>query len=596
MMNSRHKNTSVNGRRKNSILKWRVYSVLGFFVLIALTISAQLYRVQIIHGESYLKRADNQHIRPTGDIFDRGSIYFVTKDGEKINAATIKTGYKIAINPRVIEHPEDVYNNLGLLLDLDEDFYISRAEKQDDPYEEIARHVSYEDGQKIKELDIKGVSVIKENWRFYPGQELAAQTIGFTAFKDDELSGRYGLERYYDDLLDRDHSAVFKNFFAEIFSNLNDFVNNDERPSGSLVTTIEPQVQNFIESELKNTAEKWSSKKVGAIVMDPNTGAIRAISLKPDFDVNKFNLVDNPHLYSNDLVENVYEMGSIVKPLTMAIGLDTKAVNAESTYNDKGSITLNEKTFYNYDKKARGVVSMQEVLNQSLNTGVYHVVSKVGNDVFANYMKKMLETKTGIDLPNEAAPLIANLNSVNDIEYATASFGQGIAMSPISITRALATLGNGGKLVQPYLVEEIEYDLGFSKKINHDNFVQIFKPETSEEISRMLVAVVDDALRGGTVALDNYSIAAKTGTAQIANSEEGGYYEDKYLHSFFGYFPAYDPQFLVFIYNIEPNGAQYASETLTEPFMNIAKFLINHYDIKPDRSVVDTDEIVRQTQ
>ena len=567
---------------KNAIIKWRVYVALSCFLLIGLIIIAQLYRVQIVQGHNYSERANSQHLRPTSNIFDRGSIYFTDKNGDKISAATLKTGYKIAINPKNLENPEDVFNNLGFFLDLDEEFYTTRADKEDDPYEEIATRVPYDVGQKIADLDIRGLFALRENWRFYPGKDLATHAIGFVAYKDDELTGRYGLERYYDQILERNNENVFSNFFAEIFSNAKEIVAEGETLKGSLVTTINPEVQSFVQTEISNLQEKWDSRKIGVIVMDPSNGEIVSMALAPHFDLNEFNLVDDSSIYSNDLIEDVYEMGSIVKPITVAIGLDTGSVSPETTYNDKGSLTMDGFTFYNYDKKARGVVNMQEVLNKSLNTGVSFVVSETGNQIFGDYMKKIFSARTDIDLPNEAAPLISNLDSTREIEFATASFGQGIAMSPISITRALATLGNGGKLVQPHLVKEIEYDLGFSKKVPVSEPVQIFKKETSEEISRMLVNVVDDALRGGTVALNNYSIAAKTGTAQIA-SPDGGYYDDKYLHSFFGYFPAYDPEFIVFLYHIEPQGAQYASETLTDPFMNITKFLINHYDIEPDR-------------
>lgn len=179
--------------------------------------------------------------------------------------------------------------------------------------------------------------------------------------------------------------------------------------------------------------------------------------------------------------------------------------------------------------------------------------------------------------------MVNNLNAPRDVEYATASFGQGIALTPVETIRALATLANGGKLVTPHLAEKIEYDDGTIEEIAHPEPKQVLKPETSEEISRMLSIVVDDALRGGTVALPNHSIGAKTGTAQMADSEGGGYYEDRYLHSFFGYFPAYEPRFIVFMYTVEPQGVRYASETLTDPFMEIARFLINYYSIPPDR-------------
>jgi stage V sporulation protein D (sporulation-specific penicillin-binding protein) len=156
-------------------------------------------------------------------------------------------------------------------------------------------------------------------------------------------------------------------------------------------------------------------------------------------------------------------------------------------------------------------------------------------------------------------------------------------MTPIAMTRALATLGNGGVLVTPHIAKEFRYLDTTTQPIQYPEGERIFSEETSEEISRMLTNVVDDALMGGTVSLPNHSVAAKTGTAQIADLQNGGYYEDKYLHSFFGYFPSYDPQFIVFLYTVEPKGVRYASETLTLPFMDITQFLINYYSIPPDR-------------
>jgi cell division protein FtsI (penicillin-binding protein 3)/stage V sporulation protein D (sporulation-specific penicillin-binding protein) len=227
---------------------------------------------------------------------------------------------------------------------------------------------------------------------------------------------------------------------------------------------------------------------------------------------------------------------------------------------------------------------MQQVLNQSLNTGVSYIVNQMGKERYRDYLYAYgLDKETGIDLPSEGSPLVDNLTSPRDVEYATASFGQGIALTPIATVRALATLANGGKLVTPHIVKEIRYEDGSIEKLEYPTGEQVLKPETSEEISRMLSIVVDDALRGGSVSLPHHSIGAKTGTAQIANPDGGGYYEDKYLHSFFGYFPAFDPQFIVFMYTVEPQGVRYASETLTDPFMQIARFLINYYSIPPDR-------------
>ena len=289
-------------------------------------------------------------------------------------------------------------------------------------------------------------------------------------------------------------------------------------------------------------------------------------------------------MFSNPLVENVYEMGSIIKPLTISAGIDTGVITAKSTYYDKGFVIINNKKVSNFDGKERGVVNIQDVLSQSLNVGAAHVESLVGNARFTDYMYGFgLNQKTGIDLPNEGKSLVDNLKSPRDIEYATAAFGQGIALTPVATIRALSAVANGGTLVTPHVVKSLEYKIGISKVTSVAVSPGVIKKETSDEVSRMLTYSVDKVLMGGTLSIKNYSVAAKTGTAQIANPNGGGYYDNQFLHSFVGYFPSYNPKFIVLLYMVNPKGAQFGSETLTVPFMNMINFLINYYEVAPER-------------
>jgi cell division protein FtsI/penicillin-binding protein 2 len=227
---------------------------------------------------------------------------------------------------------------------------------------------------------------------------------------------------------------------------------------------------------------------------------------------------------------------------------------------------------------------MQTVLSKSLNTGVAFVVGKLGKDSFREYMINFgLTEKTNIDLPNEALNITKNLNSPRTIEYITASYGQGIALTPVSTVRALSTLANGGLLVSPHVVKEIRYKTGLSKKIDFDEPKRVLKKETADEVTRMLIKVVDESLLNGKEKNPHYSIAAKTGTAQIASPDGKGYYSDRYLHSFFGYLPANNPKFLIFLYTVNPKGVEFAANTLAEPFFDLTKFLINYYNLTPDR-------------
>lgn len=558
----------------------RFFSIL--ILIFCIFIFVRLYFLQVVKNEDFKSLSDKSYYNAYSKNLERGSIVFKYSDGRDFFAATNKTGYTLEINPQIIKNPEDTYNILSNIIELDFEEYFEKATKENDNSEVLAKRISPDLAEKIKDLDLQGVILSKEKWRFYPGKNLAAQVIGFQSYKGDEVRGRYGLERQYEDVLSVDNANLFKNFFIEIFSEIEKTL-TDSRSEGNLITTIEPNVQTYTEEVIEKVQNDWSSEKTGAIVMNPKTGEITAMALSPSFDINIFNEEESVSIFNNSSVESVYEMGSIFKPLTMAIGIDSNTVTPETTYEDKGSLTLDQKTIWNYDKKARGVVSMQEVLNQSLNTGAAYIALKVGNERFSDYMKKLIGEKTGIDLPNEVSSIISNLDSKRDVEHATASYGHGVAVTPIQMIRALSALANGGAMAKPHIVSDIRYEFGMKKNVAPKDQEQIFKKETSETVTRMLVKVVDEALAGGEVALPNHSVAAKTGTALIPDSQNGGYYDDRFLHSFFGYFPAYDPEFIILLYTIEPKGVLYASNTLTDPFMDIVKYLINYYSIEPDR-------------
>lgn len=565
---------------------FRIRAVAGTVCLVAFLLLTRSYVVQIAHGEQYSNQAEAQYTRTSSGLYDRGSVYFSTRDGAALSAAAIKSGYVLALDPSRITDAGYVCDQIAQSVAIDTDLCLFRAGLPNRTYVELTDNIDDDSAATLASRGLVGVSLHANQWRYYPGGSVAARSIGFIGFTDDgtDLRGKYGLEREYDNILYREDQVRSVNFFAELFSDLGDYAINTKQPeSGDIITTLEPSVSRMLDTVLQNTNDEYDSKLTGAVIMDPNTGEIIAMNAVPGFDLNDRSgaTIDQ---FRNPLVENVYEFGSTIKALTVAAGLDSGAIVPSTTYYDSGSLELNTFTIRNFDGRARGTVPMQEVLNQSLNTGVAWIVTQMGKESFRDYfLAYQLGNESGIDLPNETTGLTDNLNSPRDVEYATASFGQGIAMSPIAVTRALATLGNGGKLVTPHLVKQINYTDGTQKVIEHPAGEQVLQPETSIEISRMLSVVVDDALRNGTVALPSHSIAAKTGTAQIPDPVQGGYYEDKYLHSFFGYFPAYDPEFIIFLYTVEPKGVRYASETLTTPFMDMTKFLINYYSIPPDR-------------
>ena len=564
--------------------KLRIFS--GAVILFAVLIIIRLYFVQIVDGGDYALAAERQYEKASGMLYDRGSVYLTRKDGTYLSAAGLLTGFRLAVNPSAIKDSAGVHEALKAHAEFDSEWYEKAVAKTTDPYEVLATRIPEEAGEAIASQKLPGVIVERERWRTYPGGSRAAQSIGFVAYdNDDDLSGRFGLERYYDYVLDRGNEGLFGNFFAELFADLDDAVGDARKASeGDLVTSLEPLVTEKLDEVLQEIQAQYGSAETGGIIMDPKTGEIIAMQSIPSFDPNAFDEAD-PATFGNPMVENQYEFGSIMKPLTMAAGIDAGVVSPETTYNDTGCVTMNTAKICNYDLKARGVVAMQEVLSQSLNVGASFVATRLGHEKFRSYFSNLgFGEETGIDLPSEAGGNIENiLTSPRDIEYATASYGQGIAETPVQMVKALGALANNGMVVTPHLVRAIRLESGVVKTLAWGEPERVFSPESVEDVTQMLVKVVDAKLEGGALSIPEMSVAAKTGTAQVPGP--GGKYADgKYFHSFFGYFPAYEPRFIILLYTREPGGVQYASETLTHPFMELTHFLINYYDVAPDRT------------
>ncbi len=508
----------------------RLFVVMGLFILVALFIATKLFFVQIIHAERFRDKAEVQYTTPEKSVFDRGTIFFQKRDTTLVSAATVQSGFKIAFNPSKLLDVEAAYESLSPLLSLDRDEFMRKAAKKNDPYEEIAEHVPKSTADEILALKIPGVRAVRQNWRFYPAGTLASHVIGFMSYRGDDLDGRYGLEKFYNERLVRTQSDLYVNFFAEIFSEFKSALSPEAEREGDLVTTIEPSVQVFLEQELTKTKEKWNSDRAAGLIMNPKTGEIYSFGVYPSYDNNNFTDVASNNVYANPLVESVFEVGSIMKPIIMAIALEAGVVTPDTMYTDNGSIKVGTKIISNFDKKARGRVNMQEVLNQSLNTGMVYVQQHTPKDVFHDKLRAFgFGQKTGIDLPGELSGLTSNLETKRDVEYANISFGQGIAVTPIAMARALAALGNGGYLVHPHIVNRIDLLSGGTEEFTlNDEKTQVLNPQISEDITRMLVTVFDNYFEG-KYKFEHYAVAAKTGTRKM-EKPEGGYNKNGNLH------------------------------------------------------------------
>jgi cell division protein FtsI/penicillin-binding protein 2 len=561
----------------------------GVFILIALTLVVRLYFVQIVHGEQYQESAMGQYVQPSPGNEDRGTIFFTTKDGSLVAAAVSESGYEIAINPQTLANPQTAYQKLNAIAPIDQKTFLNAVAKKNATYLPVAQHLDASVGPKVQALQIPGVILSSDEWRQYPGGDLAAQALGFVGFEGTSTipTGEYGLERSFNTTLLSPSAGLYVNPFAEIFTNVQEAVASDPTNGhGSIITSIEPNVQAQLEKTLESVMQQYAPQFAGGIVMDPHTGEIYAIAGNPSFDPNNFGSVDDPIQYQDREVQGRYEMGSIMKPLTMAAGIDSGAVTKNTTYDDTGCITVSTFKVCNYDFKARGVIPMQQILSQSLNVGASWVATQTGYPTFTKYMKAYgFNQKTGVDLPGEVAGDLGNLDDGSGpaVNFDTASFGQGITVTPIEMIRALSVLANAGQLPNPHVVTGIQYESGVTRQIPITEGPQVIKASSAATVTDMLTTVFDDALGNGKFKQVHYSFAAKTGTAQIPMPGGGYYPGDTYLHSFFGYFPAHNPRFIIFLFAWKPHGQEYASATLAQPFMNVAQFLINYYNIPPDR-------------
>jgi cell division protein FtsI/penicillin-binding protein 2 len=273
----------------------------------------------------------------------------------------------------------------------------------------------------------------------------------------------------------------------------------------------------------------------------------------------------------------------------MTSGLDAGVIQPDTTYNDTGCIEVDKSKICNYDLRARGVIPMQQILSQSLNVGASYIATKLGHDEFRKYFTNLgLGEKTGIDLPSEIPGDIRNLNSPRDVEYDTAAFGQGIATTPVETIRALSAVANHGAIVTPHVATAIRLQSGVVKTIPWPAPVQIFKPQSVDEVDHMLTYVVDNNLANGADKIPSMTVGAKTGTAQIAGPDGKYIPGNVFFHSFFGFFPVSNPRYVILLYTVKPQGVEYASETLTATFIDMTHFLINYYDIPPDRATYTT--------
>jgi cell division protein FtsI/penicillin-binding protein 2 len=468
--------------------------------------------------------------------------------------------------------------------------YKAKFLKPNDPYEPISYKVSEEKLNKIKDLNIKGIDYIMQMDRFYPEPGLGGQLIGFVGYQGDNKVGQYGLEGYFNEELTGKPGSIK----AERSANgeliiINDREYKKAENGNDLLLTIDRSIQFISCSKIKEAVMRHGADSGSVIVLEPKTGAILAMCSYPDYNPNEYTDVSDINIYNNPAIFSQYEPGSIFKAMTMAASLDQGKVTPETTYNDKGSVMIDgwPKPIKNSDfetRGGRGIVNMITVLEQSLNTGVIFAMQKAGPDIFVDYLKKFgFGEKTGIEMETESTGSLKNLavKKIKPIEAATASFGQGLTVTPLQMVNAYAAIANGGILMKPYLVKEITKSNGDKIFTQPREIRRVISERTAALLGGMLVKVVENG-HGKKAGVAGYYIAGKTGTAQVPK-KGGGYEESAHIGSFAGFGPVDDPAFVMLVKIDNPRDVEWAESSAAPLFGEIAQFILNYYQIPKER-------------
>ncbi len=561
------KNSRVTGTLKTFVFRVHIVTVCLFAA--GLLIIGRLSVLQVKDHQLWLEKASAQQENFEKEEPPRGEIKWRGKDGGLEPVAISKHVPFVFAVPKEILNPEAAAKDLSQILGLPGETLLKKLLKADDPYELLAKRLSQEVVEKIKALTLRGIYLREERIRFYPQNTLASHVVGFVSENGPgKTSGKYGVEAFYDEIL-RGKSK--------------------SQEGSNLILTIDPNIQFEAERLLEESVKKWRGKSGTVIVIEPETGKILALANYPTFNPNEFNKVTNLEYFLNRATSLRYEPGSVFKPFTMAAGLESGAVTKDTTYFDSGEVRVGDHTIRNAGNSApKKEITMTRVLERSYNVGAVFVALKTGPGDMRKFLLETLhfEEKTGIDLPGELKNDFANLKSPEGklLNFATAAFGQGVAVTPIKLVQAFNIFANGGYLVKPYVVGKIIREGGKETVTLPEKSSQVVSSRVLEDLVPMLESVVSGEYGSGKLAhIPGYRIAGKTGTGDIPRSDGKGYYGDRVNHTFVGFGPVSSPRATILVRIEEPIGARYAEATAVPVFRDLMKFILSYYGIPPDK-------------
>jgi len=546
-------------------IKLKVITV--FFAGVFLLLVLKLFIWQVVTGGNLAKEAKNQYRSGKVISAPRGNIY--AADGS-ILAGRKEAWLLYASVPDFKEGPPEIAKKISPILEADYEILKDTLAVKGAVWIPVTHKISSEVKNNIEALDIAGLGFEPEEDRAYPEASVAAQLLGFVGKNaEGEDTGYFGLEGYYNLPLSgrRGYSSTDKDAKGNPIL-LGDFQEVSALGGVDLMTNIDKTVQLILEKRLKEGIEKYGAKGGSSMVADPTTGAILAMASYPSFDPAQYREY-NDSLFKNPAISDTFEPGSVFKVVVMSAALDAGAVEPETICDIcTGPFRVDKYSIATWNNKYHPDSTMTEVIVNSDNVGMIFVGQKLGADKLYDYLKKFgFGDSTGIDLQGEAVPALRPKSSWNIVDLATASFGQGVAITGAQLIRAVSAIANGGKLPRLEVVK------------GKPKLEQIISPQTAAKMTAMMV----EAAKNGEAKWTNtrgFSVAGKTGTAQIPIA--GHYDTQNTMASFIGFSPANNPKFIMLITLNTPQSSPWASETAAPLWYSIAKDLFPYFNIQPE--------------
>lgn len=563
------KNIDNRGRLFDRILA----SLHVVFVLWAVLLVGYLFLIQVIDFKNYRTRAKNQRVgrifSMRGDIFDRNGI----------KLATDKIYSDVYAHPQDYDHePEELAKMLSPILNIPESTLLQKLKKPG-PVITLAKDIDRNATKQIAALHLREISLGKKNTREYPQGTLAAHVLGYYNFDADIANG---IEYTAKDKLEHIISTV--NFQKTrdgkiIYDFTTDPVATTTNPKGENITlTIDAAIQHVCEKEIEKMVKEKNADRGTVIVMNPKNGEILAYAIYPTFDPNNYKKVTQKEL-KNWTLTDVFPPGSTFKTITVASAMDLGKINPHSTVLDTGKMTIGKWTLKNYDYDVHpypGNISLEYLFEHSSNIGSIKIAQMMTATEFYEVLKKFgFGSKTDIDLPGESVGLLPNPSHWDQGIHASMGFGYGTSVTAIQMISAVQALANNGVRITPHVIKYPQEE--FENKIH---YTQVIKPETAKNVTKLLVASVNNGK--SVIKMDKYNVAAKTGTSKKPKDNSG--YSNFMYTSTIGYLPASDPQVLIYVMvDSAKVGAIWGNTVAGPVFHEVASQIARIMNLKPDK-------------